>query len=494
MMDLKEAKKYLNAFVFNTMKGAKHVSAKCQCGFESQTQHFYNRGNVCPKCGTPLTSANDYISLSPIGFSDRFSVIKNYSEKTFYKFSILLVYKKGEYSFSFKKKVIKDVFVNEEKACLILFDAHVRDKKDCIKIYNVVTEEEMSKKDFIDQYSDLNYSNYNICKTEDSDIRGNYIKLKCNEYSTSIDLKSSKLIKNLENLQDFCFEPCNEILIKSNIDPCLVEIANKEATNPTDILGIKKYTLRQLVKYPNRFKELKVLEQKLGDKSVPYMDKFVIKDSSWLDSYYANKVVKLILDANLSVEKLYKYIYKEVPMNQYIYNEKTILSHLCDCFEMCKQLGLVFDKAPKALVRYHDTLCREIEICDDEIKDQQIAVVSRKYKDLIKISEYDEEKKRYKDNYSMVLPQSGKDLVMEGKKMHHCVGSYVDKMIRENSIILFLREAADMSRRVATLEYLPLTREIVQIKGPRNTRVSDKAYNYIAKWAKLKNVTIRNRY
>lgn len=42
-------------------------------------------------------------------------------------------------------------------------------------------------------------------------------------------------------------------------------------------------------------------------------------------------------------------------------------------------------------------------------------------------------------DYVVVLPEKPNDLIIEGELMHHCVGSYVDKVVDEETYIVFVR-------------------------------------------------------
>lgn len=42
-------------------------------------------------------------------------------------------------------------------------------------------------------------------------------------------------------------------------------------------------------------------------------------------------------------------------------------------------------------------------------------------------------------DYVVVIPTTGQDIVTEGEKMHHCVGSYVDRVVANNDYICFIR-------------------------------------------------------
>ena len=42
-------------------------------------------------------------------------------------------------------------------------------------------------------------------------------------------------------------------------------------------------------------------------------------------------------------------------------------------------------------------------------------------------------------NYKVVIPATAQDIVTEGQKMHHCVGSYVDRVLENDCYICFVR-------------------------------------------------------
>ena len=84
------------------------------------------------------------------------------------------------------------------------------------------------------------------------------------------------------------------------------------------------------------------------------------------------------------------------------YNPAYTIELLLDSFNMTKQLGMIFDKSPKALVRYHDILAKEINLCENQIKDKKINAIAKKYSYLQKISDKNEDG-TYKDKYSIII-------------------------------------------------------------------------------------------
>jgi len=81
------------------------------------------------------------------------------------------------------------------------------------------------------------------------------------------------------------------------------------------------------------------------------------------------------------------------------------------------------------------------------------------------------------DGFAFHALQTREGIWDEGARMHHCVGSYADRVARGSSRIYSVRQAG---QRVATLELRRTTRAgsashkyaLVQLKGPRNSQPS----------------------
>lgn len=58
-------------------------------------------------------------------------------------------------------------------------------------------------------------------------------------------------------------------------------------------------------------------------------------------------------------------------------------------------------------------------------------------------------------NYEVVLPKEPQDLVIEGQLMHHCVGGYVDSVLKEKTLIVFIRNKANLETPYITCEVKP---------------------------------------
>ena len=97
--------------------------------------------------------------------------------------------------------------------------------------------------------------------------------------------------------------------------------------------------------------------------------------------------------------------------------------------EYCRLL----EKAPQKVNNFMREYCetkKEYELRKTEFDNKRMAMNYAKY---AKAWEFE-----YGD-YKIVLPTCGQDIVTEGSRMHHCVGSYVDRVIRGETYICFVR-------------------------------------------------------
>lgn len=77
-------------------------------------------------------------------------------------------------------------------------------------------------------------------------------------------------------------------------------------------------------------------------------------------------------------------------------------------------------------------------------------------------------------------------LIDEGRRMRHCVATYARRCRLDESRIFSLRYRAcedELVRSVITIEVYPRRREIVQLRGPANSRPTGDALSLVRRWA-----------
>ena len=136
---------------------------------------------------------------------------------------------------------------------------------------------------------------------------------------------------------------------------------------------------------------------------------------------------------------------------------------------------------PHDFMRWHDIRIDEYRsvkaLKDAEERKElyaQFAVVSDKYLPLQRILH---------DAYIVVIAKSPADLIKESDVLHHCVGhmNYDQRMIREESLIFFVRKVAEPNTPYVTVEYSLSQKKVLQCRGNRNQQPSEQVIEFVNK-------------
>lgn len=185
------------------------------------------------------------------------------------------------------------------------------------------------------------------------------------------------------------------------------------------------------------------------------------------------KAFRTVLKNDL--ERLFNYLNK---------NDIDVSSYY-DYFKACEyiELDMSQDKNlfPHDFKRWHDIRIDEYHsakaLKDAEERKElyaQFAVVSDKYLPLQRILH---------DAYIVVIAKSPADLIKESDILHHCVGhmNYDQRMIREESLIFFVRKVAEPNTPYVTVEYSLSQKKVLQCRGNRNQQPSEHVIEFVNK-------------
>lgn len=117
-------------------------------------------------------------------------------------------------------------------------------------------------------------------------------------------------------------------------------------------------------------------------------------------------------------------------------------------------------------------------ITDAKIEQEYQEVISQ-----LNVQEYDN------GEFSITIPKTTKDIINEGKALHHCVGVYVDKVVRREDMIYFLRK----DREVPYVTIEVKDKKVTQVEGDMNNRFISKGspeYEAIKEWARINKFTL----
>ena len=174
------------------------------------------------------------------------------------------------------------------------------------------------------------------------------------------------------------------------------------------------------------------------------------------------------------------------PLELYEKVKNTSLYHANDTIKMFKVINR--DKTLKDFYNTLKTTTMEELHNKYQLVYQAItnAKIEQEYQEVVSqlnVQEYDD------GEFSITIPKTTQDIINEGKALHHCVGVYVDKVIRREDMIYFLRK--DRNVPYVTIEVKD--KKVTQIEGDMNNRFIGKdtpEYNAIKEWARINKFTL----
>lgn len=144
-----------------------------------------------------------------------------------------------------------------------------------------------------------------------------------------------------------------------------------------------------------------------------------------------------------------------------------------DYLDLNKANSLKCEKYPQNLRKMHDILVQNLKDFDESKNDDFKTSVA-------KYAKYENE--FAKDGYCFIVPYDIKALIQEGNSLHHCIGSYVDKIISGESKIIFMRTIAEKNNSFVTIE-IDDNCDITEIKGAFNKEPEPDIIAIANKWA-----------
>lgn len=486
----------LNYAIHHQLPGADYSMCICTCGHEEKLEkkddNNHYKIDKCPKCNAQVAANFGTLSFSSQEYKAAFFIVNELEGK--YKFTIDIGTLSGAIKAKFSKKIIAfEESKLKQQHWQLIFDGSLP-KDEMLKLINVNTNEICDIYEVINATRDIDASKLLISTFS---LNNSYsLNL---PYMYSIRDFNSNLLSSynaIEKLIPYCEK--YELLIKIGIDPHKLNgQLDMEQTTPQQQLKLTPFMFKYLKEHgENNHRALQQVESAFENQAINYMNTFATLNGG-LSAAYIRKIAGLVNGANLSIKKLYKFLYVDAPTQQGLYNPTRTLELLYDSFDLARKLELPFDKNPKALQRYHDILAKEYNLVKDDRKNENFAKVVANYKYLELIEPIEEEEevneeiktRKLQDKFGIILPIDAQDLIREGKLMRHCVASYVDRVIREDTIIVFLRRAQDLDTPFVTIEVNPDDMRVCQVKAKANGKLNNKkATDFINKWCDKHNI------
>lgn len=199
------------------------------------------------------------------------------------------------------------------------------------------------------------------------------------------------------------------------------------------------------------------------------------KNFADLFDYFAfnmRDLLVLVQDYNYDIKTLIQYCSdRNFSSGRYNYGYHDILTFLADYARMADRVyPNGFIKYPQNLVEYHDGVSKLYE--KEKIK----------YNDASYIGTIDKAFEFKGKDYSVIYPKSTGDIQSEGRLLCHCVGSYIDRVLKKHTRILFMRKNDDLQTPLVTLEVYE--GRISQARGKYNRNLSYEEKTFLEEYAK----------
>ena len=307
-------------------------------------------------------------------------------------------------------------------------------------------------------------------------------------------------------IEEYIAFPKLEWLIKmglTNLAKCLTEGGfgygygerhtgkiNKDGNTIYDILKLNKANVKILQELNGDTNILKILQV-----SQEYGFQF---EAEQLKTYYGiyglNTELLQEVGRNVTLHKIMKYIDKEsdkysdsVPCHcSYGYKSDAItkkrnmahdwIEYIGWCEALQYDLGNMFIYMPKNFKKVHDRTAMEYQSLKDreaeKSKERYNTIIKRMKEDSVNIPVFN----LHSDGLFIRLPENSDEIKKEGVALRHCVGGYVDRVAKGETIILFIRKEDEPDKAYYTMEWKG---KVIQCRGYCNCDMTNKVKRFV---------------
>ena len=163
---------------------------------------------------------------------------------------------------------------------------------------------------------------------------------------------------------------------------------------------------------------------------------------SWQLKYTVNRDILEIL-RHMTVHKFLYYMNKQYELLQFrktphktqrYSSMQDLVSEYRDYLEICEKLDYDLKNSfvlyPKDLQKSHDKAARRIKHKADAKTKREFIAICKSISEQLCFE---------KDGLKLICPSVPDDVIAEGHALHHCVGDYINRVVKKECIILFVR-------------------------------------------------------
>lgn len=276
---------------------------------------------------------------------------------------------------------------------------------------------------------------------------------------------------------------CLPQLTSDLLDGKVIEFA--QAHSLKSMLGIDKFRLKWLAEheggtaYLEWFQEENRQKRRISDQIIKW----------YVERKISPKDLCFISD-RMSLVQTYNYLQRQ--MKQSGQDVKQILTTWKDYLSMAEKLGMdindaIIYRASKLMQRHNEAVL----LMEQKRFDIREAELTKMFPDVGKVCSQISEKYEYHEDetFAVLVPKGIRDIMNEGRMLHHCVGSeerYYDRICRQETYILFLRKQENLQKAYYTLEVEPGgTIRQKRTEYDRQNKDIEEVMTFLEKWQKI---------
>jgi hypothetical protein len=259
-------------------------------------------------------------------------------------------------------------------------------------------------------------------------------------------------------------------------------ITNSTGTKPSDILQLPKTILKFIKKFPINNGDLKTIQRlsvKYDGQDLKAGFELILNEYPNIEWNDLKSFLKLVDSEEIpSFQRFCRYVFIEAKHRQGIKDPREVCKLLADSLAMAKEMNVEYKIMPNSLKITHDVLAMNYDVARTDIEQSRFKTVVED-ENYLKLNFNGE-------NFKIISPTNGDELIREGQMLSHCVASYFQRVIDKQSKIYFLRELSKPNTPLVTIEVCG--NKIHQIAGCSNRKPKEIEKEFINRWAKENNL------
>lgn len=277
-------------------------------------------------------------------------------------------------------------------------------------------------------------------------------------------------------------------------------IVNESGRTPVEILEIPKNYIAILRQLNGGSGELKLLKQCYADR--------ILCTAQEIKEFYArfggNDELIGVVNTHMTLGKFIRYMdrqrekipeepvmggchcgyitYRRKTKEQKISEQYRNLSHdWLDYIRWCALLNYDINDIhvllPSDFKKHHDRVMKEYEDYESMKAKERMKILDRRVKGIIEQMRASRSLKMKSGGLMIVLPKNAEEIRREGRTLNHCVGNYVERVAKGQTLILFVRKESDPETPYFTLEYR--NNHVVQCRGKFNCAMPNEVESFV---------------